>query len=157
MTMFDVAEKLHELDDSRTIFAKRNPDWSATSEAVVCATPDDDSHPPEAVGFDYLLEVSIAKGAVEVWSGWRNGKQPTTAEKLDAVIYYAEYDCWLPLDGQKPLDPAVVRERFIATCDGFGEERCRWRDCTERRLKGLAFCYEHYGSRPHSANSSEPS
>ena len=150
MTLSNVAEQLDQLDNSHVIFAKRNSDWSATSEAVVCVIPDDDSDPPEAEGFDYFLEVDLAKETVQVWSEWRDGKQPTTTEKLDAMIYYAEYDAWLPLDGKKPIDidPEVARTQFIAEHGGLTEERCRWRGCPELRIQGLAFCYEHYYSRP---------
>jgi hypothetical protein len=38
------------------------------------------------------------------------------------------------------------REWFIAERGGLSHERCRWRDCPERRIKGLAFCYDHYFS-----------
>jgi hypothetical protein len=150
MTLSDVAKKLHQLDDDHTIYAKRNPDWSAKSEAVLCETTGDNSDPPGTEGLDYFLEVDLAKETVQVWSDWRDGQAPTTAEKLDAMIYYAEYDAWLPLDGQKPIDPNAARENFIAEHGGFEDEKCRWHDCPEKRVKGLAFCYEHYCYRPSS-------
>jgi len=36
------------------------------------------------------------------------------------------------------------RDWFIAQSGGVSQERCRWRDCQERRINGLAFCYDHY-------------
>ena len=150
MTLLDVAERLDEFDDAHTIFAKRSPGWSATSEAVVCPTdPDDPSNPPEALGFDYFLEIDLAKDTVRVWSEWRSNKQPTTSQKLDAMLYYAEYDAWMPIDGQKPvkIDPEDAKREFISKHGGLSEERCRWHGCCEHRVEGLAFCYEHYFSR----------
>ena len=44
----------------------------------------------------YLLEVFLAKEVVEVWSKWRNGRNPTALDKCAAVIYYAENDAYLP-------------------------------------------------------------
>ena len=152
MTLLDLAERLEQFDDNKIIYAKRSPDWSATSEAIVCDTPQVDSHPPEAQGLAYFLEVSLAKETVQVWSEWRDGRQPTPAEKLDAMLYYAEYDAWLPVNGEKPIeaDPLLLKQRFIEGHGGLSKERCRWRDCPERRIAKLAFCFEHYHSRPSS-------
>ena len=44
----------------------------------------------------YLLEVSLAKEVVQVWSEWRDGRRPTAIDKCEAVIYYAEHDAYLP-------------------------------------------------------------
>jgi hypothetical protein len=93
MTLADVAERLDELDDSQTIFAKRTPFWSASSEALVC-DPDDES---AGTAYAYLLEVHLAKEAVQVWSEWRRGQRPSLSDKLEAIIYYAEYDAWVPV------------------------------------------------------------
>ena len=152
MTLLEVAENLHSLDNSETIFAKRNPAWSETSEAILCETSATDSVPAESEGFEYFLEVHVAKETVEVWSEWRDGRQPTISEKLEAMIYYAEQDSWLPTDEMKvvEIDPILARERFIAEHGGLGKEVCLWHGCSERRVNGLAFCFEHYFSRPSS-------
>jgi hypothetical protein len=45
----------------------------------------------------YLLEVALAQEVLEVWSAWRNGKVPTFAESVEAVVHYAEHDAYLPV------------------------------------------------------------
>jgi hypothetical protein len=36
--------------------------------------------------------------ALEVWSTWRDGKQPAPGEAVIAIIYYAQYDAHEPVD-----------------------------------------------------------
>ena len=38
------------------------------------------------------------------------------------------------------------RAQFISECGGLSLERCRWKDCEQQRINGLAFCYDHYVS-----------
>jgi len=96
MTLADLMERLDRLDDELTIYAEEDPDWSADSPAVACPEPESGGLPDEARGMSYLLEVSLAKEVVQVWSEWRGGREPTVAEKCAAVIYYAEHDAYLP-------------------------------------------------------------
>jgi len=49
-------------------------------------------------GHDYLLEVDLAREAVEVWSAWRGGAIPSPEEATLAVIYYGEHDAFQPLE-----------------------------------------------------------
>ena len=56
------------------------------------------SRPSTAVGLRYLLEVAVAREAVDVWGAWRPGETPSLEDKLAAIIYYAENDAWLPID-----------------------------------------------------------
>jgi hypothetical protein len=95
MTVRDVIARLDELDEDETIYAE-----SAAPEAraVVAAEPEDGSLPEAAAGLPYLLEVALAKEAVEVWRAWRPGRSPTLEDKLEAIAYYAENDAWLPVD-----------------------------------------------------------
>ena len=88
--------QLGSLDDDLTIYAAKNPSWSMESLAVACPEPEDGSLPNEAQGMSYLLEVFLAKEAVQVWSEWRGGREPSVADKCVAVIYYAENDAYLP-------------------------------------------------------------
>lgn len=91
MTLSDVIARLDEFDDDQTIYVTKNtPD----AEAVVNFPPDDGSM-NSANGMYYLLEVVLAKEAIRVWSEWRAGLLPMLDEKIQAVVYYAEYDTYM--------------------------------------------------------------
>lgn len=96
MTLADLMGQLDSLDDDFTIYAEKNPEWSANSLAVACPEPEEGGVPAEARGMSYLLEVFLSKDVVEVWSGGRGGRKPTAVDKCEAVIHYAEYDAYLP-------------------------------------------------------------
>lgn len=87
MTLRDVIARLEQFADDETIYAQAA---TPTAEAVVTAD--------EAAPLPYLLEVSIAREAVEVWAAWRPGQTPSLDDKVAAVIYYAQNDAWLPVD-----------------------------------------------------------
>lgn len=88
--LVDVIRAVTQLSDHETIYAARP--WTAESEALV--------GPPFLAidGLHYLLEVELAKAAVEVWSLWRDGLQPTDEQACGAVIHYAEHDAWMPVE-----------------------------------------------------------
>lgn len=94
MTFAELVERLDALDDDLTIYAAES--WSETSNAVAAREPEDGSLPPEAAGMRYVLEVSIAREVIEVWSKWRGGAVPTTSERCEAILHYAENDSYLP-------------------------------------------------------------
>lgn len=86
---------LDSLGDDETIYAASA---SPTALAVVAREGENGETPPEAAGLQYLLEVAVAKEAVQVWSDWRNGAVPTLDDKVAAVIHYATHDRYLPID-----------------------------------------------------------
>jgi len=88
MTLRDVIERLDEFDDDQAIFAE-----SAAPTARALVEAEDASVTPE---LPYLLEVSLAREAIDVWQAWRPGRAPTLEDRLEAVVYYAENDAWLP-------------------------------------------------------------
>ena len=59
---------------------------------------DDEAEEPPA-GTEYVLEVSLMKEVIEVWSAWRNGIVPTIPQASEAVLHYAKYDAYLPVSG----------------------------------------------------------
>lgn len=97
MTLENLMEQLDSLDDDLTIYAEKNPDWSVNSSVAVFPEPEDGGVPSEARGMNYLLEVFLAKEAVQGWSECRDGREPTATEKCEAIIYYAEHDAYLPV------------------------------------------------------------
>jgi len=74
------------------IFAR--PPWSAESEALLVSEDrvESQTHP----GFRLVLEVAIAREVLGVWSSWRSGATPSPEQAVEAVIYYAENDAYLP-------------------------------------------------------------
>ena len=93
MTLAELIERLDKFDNDCTIYAEKKPSWTAASRAVVCAESDEEeANAPD--GLIYLLEVDIAKEAIEVWTRW-SGRKPSIEEKCSAVIYYAENDAYL--------------------------------------------------------------
>jgi Domain of unknown function (DUF6966) len=82
-------------DTPPTIYARRP--WTADSEATVLYG-ERSVESVTAPGFTYVLEVYLAKEVIEVWSLWRDGKTPTLTDAIGAVIWYAEYDAYEPVD-----------------------------------------------------------
>ena len=96
MTFEELIGRLDELDDELTLYASGGWRATAASPAVAALEPQDGSLPAEADGMEYLLEVAIAREVVEVWSAWRDGREPTTADKCEAILHYARHDAYLP-------------------------------------------------------------
>ena len=94
MTLAEAIERLEEFDADQIIYAVNT---TPVSEAVVDYETDDGDVPASANGMRYLLEISLARDAIRVWSEWREGRQPTLDEKVQAVIYYAENDAFMPV------------------------------------------------------------
>ncbi len=45
----------------------------------------------------YYLEVSQAQEVVQVWKEWRGGREPTLADRHEAIRFYAMNDAYLPV------------------------------------------------------------
>lgn len=91
-SLVDVVSALASADPEATIYV--STPIGPYSDAVVCIEPDDGGSP---AGFTYLIEVSLARNVLHVWSRWRDGKQPTLEEAARAVIHYAQYDAYEPV------------------------------------------------------------
>jgi len=96
-TLATLVEALDDLDDELAIYASRQDGWRPDSPAVAIAATKNGALRAEAAELSYFLEVPIAKEAIRVWSDWRGGAQPDTADRVEAVIYYAENDAYLPV------------------------------------------------------------
>jgi hypothetical protein len=94
MTLRDVIARLDEFGADETIFAE-----SPAPHARAVVAPED-----AETDLPYLLEVHLAREALEVSQAWRPDETPTLESKLEAVIYYAENEAWLPVP-----DPGVPR------------------------------------------------
>jgi len=99
MRLADIVTGLEATDDSLCIVAKRP--WTADSEAKLMHFTEDFRIPEEALsaGYEYFLEVSVARN--EVLSG---SVALSDDQKIAAVIYYAENDAfpeWLNVLGSQ--------------------------------------------------------
>ena len=83
---------IDKLDEEATIYVKDGPVDDSTES---CVLGEGQTPPP---GFKYLLEVFLAKEAIDVWSKWRGGKRPSRAERSAAVTHYASRDAYLPTE-----------------------------------------------------------
>jgi hypothetical protein len=95
MTLRDVVARLDEFEDDETIFAESA---TPTARATVPVEAVDGSPLSSAVGLRYLLEVRLAREAIEVWQAWRPDQTPSLEDKLQALTFYAEHDAWLPVE-----------------------------------------------------------
>jgi hypothetical protein len=89
VTLRDVIARLDEFADDETIYAE-----SAEPNARALVAPE--SVDDAGASLRYLLEVSLAREAIDVWQAWRPGRTPTLDDKVAAVSYYALNDAWLP-------------------------------------------------------------
>ncbi len=94
MNLSDVVADLSRFGDDETIYVASR---SGDSAAVVGRETDEGDPPESAVGMGYLLEISLARDAVRVWSEWRDRRQPTAEEMVEAILYYSEHDAFLPV------------------------------------------------------------
>lgn len=94
MKLLELVQQIDDFDEELTIYIEGDS-WSGDSEVVVALEPDNGSIPPTAEGKKYFLEVDLVREVLEVWSDWRDGREPTENEMVEAVIYYARNDAYL--------------------------------------------------------------
>ena len=102
-SLADVVENVDNVDRRLIMYAVRP--WTAQSPIWAAHLDEIDGRPD---GFEYMLEVDLAKAAIEVWSSWRDDQVPTTAQACGAVIWYAEHDAWQPVE-RSDQDPDYMR------------------------------------------------
>ena len=98
ITLREVVAALQRTDEELTVYAAGGPDASPSSSAVVALDPDEGGVPIEAAtaGLSYVLDVAQALRVLDVWSDWRDGREPTVDEQCEAILYYAKHDAYLP-------------------------------------------------------------
>ncbi|MBG6066358.1 hypothetical protein [Micromonospora ureilytica] len=92
-SLLQLIERLAELPDDATLYAARP--WSPESDAVAAIEGPGGESPTE---LPHLLEVELAREAVDVWSEWRKGRRPTAGNACAAVIHYATHDAYMPMN-----------------------------------------------------------
>ena len=90
MTLHELIATLGQLDDDQVIYTA---DGSPSASSRVDAR----QRGPVPVGWHYLLEVDTAREVLEVWSSWRQGRQPSPDEETEAILHYAKHDAYTPV------------------------------------------------------------
>jgi hypothetical protein len=90
--LVDLMSTLASADPESTIYVVEP--IGPYSEVTVCAEPEEGGEPS---GHAYLLEVSLARDVLRVWTSWRDGRRPTAEQAARAVIYYAQHDAYEPV------------------------------------------------------------
>ena len=96
-SLAEIVHQLEGLDSDAVIFAEQP--WQGDTRAMVVAVDDAESM-AEQQDLIYLLEVDLAREVLEVWSAWRNDRQPSPAEAVAAIVYYAQRDAFMPVEHQ---------------------------------------------------------
>jgi hypothetical protein len=79
----EVLADIDKLDEEATIYVNDGP-VDDSMESLVLA---EGEAPPQ--GFNYLLEVFLAKDVIDVWSKWRGGKRPSRADRSSGSLRIA--------------------------------------------------------------------
>jgi len=90
-----ILDQIEGISTDLTIYVADQSRLSPMTEAVAVPEPPGGLAPS---GMRYLLEVSLARETIKVWSEWRGGRVPSPEEKAEAVIYYAEHDAYIPAE-----------------------------------------------------------
>ena len=103
-TLLEVLDRLDDYNDAdrysaAVIYAEAGVDSAPDSQCIVCPCNDDDSFAcPLNPDLYEVLMLQLAKNAIEVWSLWRENQQPTSLDKFEAVMFYAQNDTYLPVN-----------------------------------------------------------
>jgi hypothetical protein len=107
LTLIQVVQQLDCYDDGLLIWARARTDLADLTpdcEALVAPGLEDDGVWWQERGLSYVLEVELAKEAIQVWRQWRDGAEPSAAQRCATVIHYALNDAYLEPDADKPAD-----------------------------------------------------
>src|SRR5687767_774285 len=103
MNIKEAISRIATLPDGAMLFAERvDGKFRPESECVVAEVPDCEITTPAdnlvekyAPGKHYFLEVPTVIDVLEAWSEQRNGVEPSMAQAVEAVIFYAENDSYM--------------------------------------------------------------
>jgi hypothetical protein len=90
LTVTDAVRQLDSLNESVVLFVRRP--WTLLAECLLLEL-DADLRTPEHVtasGFDYFLEVPVAREVLEVLGG----RETSLDERVRLILHYAEYDAF---------------------------------------------------------------
>jgi hypothetical protein len=92
-TLGSLLDSLEQFNEDLIVFTLGDDAVSCNSLVILVEDEDD---APE--GGRYLLEIFLMKEVLEIWKDHRNGVEPTTSQKCEAIIYYASRDAYIPVE-----------------------------------------------------------
>jgi hypothetical protein len=84
----------------------------ADADAVVDFAPDGRQEPPSAAAMRYFLKNWIAREVLELWSEWRNGRQPTLDEAPRSDLPVCGRGVSLAKQGHQPNQITLLHVRI---------------------------------------------
>ena len=90
-----IIDQIGDFGDGLTVYAPAGVEVSP--ETPVYLVNEETEELP--AGTEYVLELSLVKNVVKVWSAWRDGTVPTVLQACEAVLHYAKHDAYLPVPG----------------------------------------------------------
>lgn len=95
LVLKDVLARLGELDAHLVVYVPSGSE--PTGETEVFLVDYHGPRTPRPAGMRYLLGVGDMRDVLATWSEWRAGRVPTEDERVEAVLFYAESDGYLPV------------------------------------------------------------
>jgi len=97
--LIDIIKRIGQFENDTILFVKERKEVNFKSETFVYHIDKvEDLKITEFGDISYFLEIEDAKEAIKVWKKWTNNERFSPEELCDAVIYYAEYDAFMPID-----------------------------------------------------------
>lgn len=103
-TLLELIQGLDDLQgsdrsDPLVIYAQGGADGGENSRALICLRSEGGSSTCSVdPSLSEVLSVEQAREAIEVWSSWRGGVTPTSAERFKSVMFFAKHAAFLPLE-----------------------------------------------------------
>jgi hypothetical protein len=95
LTLGSLLSTIDEVPDDLIVYVPKDASIGASTPVTLLDFEAGRSRREE---LSYLLEVELIKDVIQAWSDWRNGRLPELADKMNAVIHYAEHDAYLPAE-----------------------------------------------------------
>ena len=94
MTLREFIRGIELMEDGPVIYASKNGEWNLDAKVMILhGEPDTLENKSE--GLTYFLEIEIAKEVLKVWRAWRNEREPNEAERIEAILHYADFDAYI--------------------------------------------------------------
>jgi hypothetical protein len=90
VTLGEVLARVEEFSEEETVFSRRP--WRFDEDAILVRMDEEGRIPSSttAAGWDYFLEVTVAKEVLEVFEG----APPTPGERRNLLLFYGENDAF---------------------------------------------------------------
>lgn len=96
MKLVDLLDNIEMIDENSSLYIKSTENIHEDVDVIIIPidlVPNGGKTPK---GLNYLLEVYLIKEVLDVWKNWRDGKEPTSEEKINAIDYFVKHDAFLP-------------------------------------------------------------